>query len=85
MRCGHRRDQFQRCSDGPFSIILIGLWIAEINEDAVAHYLATNPPKRRTVSAMHFWYAEMTSRRSSGYMRAESAVEPTRSENITVT
>ena len=27
----------------------------------------------------------MTSRRSSGSMRAESAVEPTRSENITVT
>src|ERR1700739_321755 len=48
-------------------------------------YLATNPPKRCTVSATHFWYAEMTSRRSSGSMRAESAVEPTRSENITVT
>jgi SAM domain (Sterile alpha motif) len=28
---------------------------------------------------------EMISRRSSGSMRAESAVEPTRSENITVT
>ena len=27
----------------------------------------------------------MTSRRSSGSMRAESAVEPTKSENITVT
>ena len=27
----------------------------------------------------------MTSRRSSGSIRAESAVEPTRSENITVT
>ena len=27
----------------------------------------------------------MTSRKSSGSMRAESAVEPTRSENITVT
>jgi hypothetical protein len=29
----------------------------------------------------HFWYAEMTSRGSSGSMRAESAVESTRSEN----
>src|SRR6516225_4621762 len=30
-------------------------------------------------------YAEMTSRRSSGSMRADSAFEPTKSENITVT
>ena len=29
--------------------------------------------------------AEMTSRRSSGSIRAETAVEPTRSENMTVT
>jgi hypothetical protein len=48
-------------------------------------YLATNPPKRRTVFATHFWYAEVTSRRSSGSILAESAVEPTKSENITVT
>src|SRR6516164_5614072 len=48
-------------------------------------YFATNPLKCCTVSATHFWYAEMTSRRSSGSMRADSAVEPTRSENITVT
>jgi hypothetical protein len=47
-------------------------------------YFARNPPKRCTVSATHFWYAEMTSRRSSGSVRAASAVEPTRSENITV-
>ena len=48
-------------------------------------YFATNPPKRRTVSATHFWYAEIISRISSGSIRAESAVEPTKSENITVT
>src|SRR6516162_1213495 len=48
-------------------------------------YFATNPLKHCTVSATHFWYAEMTSRRSSGSMRAERAVEPTKSENITVT
>src|SRR5436190_17701067 len=48
-------------------------------------YFATNPLKRCTFSATAFWYAEMTSRRSSGSIRAESAVEPTRSENMTVT
>src|SRR6516164_9080434 len=48
-------------------------------------YFATKPPKRCTVSATHFWYAEMTSRKSSGSIRAERAVEPTKSENITVT
>ena len=42
-------------------------------------YFATNR------LATHFWWAEMTSRWSSGPMRADRAVEPTRSENITVT
>ena len=39
------------------------------------------PSRRRT----HFRYAEMTVCRSSGSMRVERAVEPTRSANITVT
>src|SRR5215471_6975370 len=36
------------------------------------------------VSATHWWYAPKTSRRSSGSSREASAVEPTRSQNITV-
>ena len=46
-----------------------------------------NPGLQRSarLEASYRREAEMTSRRSSGSMRAESAVEPTRSENITVT
>jgi hypothetical protein len=55
--------------------------IAKIHEDTVAYVSATNPSKRCTVLATRFRDAEMTSRKSSGSIRAESAVEPTRSEN----
>src|SRR5215472_2891598 len=47
-------------------------------------YLATNPSYRWTVSATHLWYEPIVSRRSSGSSREASAVEPTRSQNITV-
>ena len=53
------------------------------HQHAIAHVLRNEASE--AVTATHFWYAEMTSRRSSGSMRAESAVEPTKSENITVT
>src|SRR6516225_5655401 len=47
-------------------------------------YLATKPSKRPTVSATQRWYTPMISRKSSGSRRDESAVEPTRSQNSTV-
>src|SRR5262249_41756677 len=47
-------------------------------------YLATNPPAWVICSAQQRWYAPMISRMSSGSRRAERAVEPTRSQNITV-
>src|SRR5215475_12467745 len=47
-------------------------------------YFATKPLYRRTVAATHLWKALITSRRSSGSSSEASAVEPTRSHNITV-
>ena len=63
----------------------MGLRIAEINEHTIAHVL-----RYETAEATHglgdaFLVGRNDSRRSSGSMRAESAVEPTKSENITVT
>ena len=78
--------QFQPCADGPLSVVLVGLGVAEINQNSVAPWrtwLRTRPSaaryRRRTSEAL------MTSRRSSGSMRVDSAVEPTKSENMTVT
>src|SRR3954447_6030441 len=47
-------------------------------------YLATCPSKRATSAVTASWQARSSSRISSGSSRAESAVEPTRSTNITV-
>src|SRR5215831_17369582 len=47
-------------------------------------YLATNPPAFVICPAQQRWYIAMISRMSSGSRRAESAVEPTRSQNMTV-
>jgi len=47
-------------------------------------YLAMKPSNRAIGSATHVWYAPTTERRSSGSSLVDSAVEPTRSVNITV-
>src|SRR5262249_34562891 len=47
-------------------------------------YLARYPPKREIAEAQLSRYARMTSRSSSGSSWVESAVEPTRSQNMTV-
>src|SRR5215831_12940226 len=47
-------------------------------------YLATKPSYWAVVSATLAWYAPKISRISSGSSREASAVEPTRSQNITV-
>ena len=69
----------------PLAVVLVGLRIAEIDQHAVAHVF-----RHEAIETAHgVGYASligrMTSRKSSGSMRAESAVEPTRSKNITVT
>jgi len=77
--------QLQPCAHGALCVIFMGLRIPEIHEDPIAHIL-----RYKTADALHRFcdarlIADMTSRKSSGSMRADSAVEPTRSENITVT
>src|SRR5215831_4947894 len=47
-------------------------------------YLATKPPALVMTSAQQRWYARTSSRMSSGSSRIESAVEPTRSQNMMV-
>src|SRR5258706_600588 len=47
-------------------------------------YCATAPSNRPTSSAAQPWKAAMTVCRSSGSSRSDSAVEPTRSQNMTV-
>src|SRR6266542_4380738 len=56
--------------------ILMGLRIAEVYEDAITQIFRNEPTK-----AAHD-LGEMTSRKSSGSIRVESAVEPTRSLNM---
>ena len=46
-------------------------------------YRETKPSASAIISATARWYAAMTSRRSSGSSRADSAVEPTISQNMT--
>jgi hypothetical protein len=38
-------DQFQPCAHGSLSIVLVGLGIAEVNQDAIAHVLRYKPAK----------------------------------------
>jgi hypothetical protein len=78
-------DQLQPCSNRALSIVLMRLRVAEIDEDAIAHILRDEAPAVTYCLRHALLIGLMTSRRSSGSMRADSAVEPTRSENITVT
>ena len=38
-RCADSRDQLQPCAHGPLGVVLMGLRIAEVDQDAVAHVL----------------------------------------------
>ncbi len=50
----HRFDQFQPRPHRPLSVVLVGLWIAEVHEHAVTHVLWHEPAKPPTVPATHF-------------------------------
>src|SRR6516164_3037731 len=63
----------------------MGLGVAEVDKHAVAQILRHETAETAHSFSDAFVIAEMSSRRSSGSIRAASAVEPTRSENITVT
>ena len=81
----HRCDQFQPRPYRPLCVVLMGLRIAEVHQHAVAHVLRYEPAE-----ALHGLGDALL---IGGNDLAEvlrvhtrrSAVEPTRSENITVT
>ena len=63
----------------------MGLGIAKVHEHAVTHVLRHEPAKALHGLCDAFLIRRNNLAQSSGSIRAESAVEPTRSENITVT
>src|SRR5215468_2422254 len=65
-------------------IVLMRPRIAEINEYTVTHVFGDKAVEPTDDLGDGVVYAATTSRRSSGSRRADSAVEPTRSQNITV-
>ena len=48
-------DQLQPRAHGPLRVVLMGLRIPKYRSTPSPMYFATNPPKRCTVSATHFW------------------------------
>ena len=41
----HSHHQLQPCAHGPFSIVLVGLGVDEIDQDPIAHVLRYEAPK----------------------------------------
>src|SRR6516225_1726841 len=62
----------------------MGLRVAEIVNTPSPIYFAIKPSNRLTSSATHRWYDPITSRISSGSSRDDIGVDPTRSQNMTV-
>jgi hypothetical protein len=63
----------------------LGLGIPEVDQNTIAHVLRNEPAEALHALGNTLLIGRDNPRRSSGSMRAERAVEPTRSENITVT
>src|SRR6516162_429766 len=82
----HRRDQLQSSTHCPLGVVLMGLGVAKVDKCAIAQIL-----RHETAKTTHSFRDALLvvrndfARGSSGSIRAESAVEPTKSENITVT
>ncbi len=81
----YSRHQFQPRPDSPLCVILVGLGIPEVDQDPVTHVLRYEPAKALYGLCGALLIGRNDLARSSGSMRADSAVEPTKSENITVT
>ena len=76
----YSRDQFQPSAHGSLCVVLVGLGIPKVDQDPVAHVL-----RDEAAEALHGLRDALLIGRNyftkiSGSMRAESAVEPTRSE-----
>ena len=82
----NRLDERQSGPHRTLSVVLMRLRIAEIDEHAVAHVFRHEPAEAGDGLGDTFVIsADHELRRSSGSSRVESALEPTRSVNITVT
>ena len=79
------RDQLQPRAHGSLGVILVGLRIAEVDEDAVAHVLRYEAAEATYGLRNALLIGRNDLAEVFGSMRADSAVEPTKSENITVT
>ena len=77
--------QLQPCPHSPLCVVLMGLGVTEIHQDTVAHVLRNEPAEALHGLRNALLIGRNDLAESSGSMRAESAVEPTKSENITVT
>ena len=85
LQVANRPHKFQPCAHGSLCVIFVGLRVAKVDQNAVTHELRHEASETTYSLGDTLLISEMTSRKSSGSMRAERAVEPTRSENITVT
>jgi hypothetical protein len=85
LQAAHGSDQLQPCAHSALCVVLVRLRVTKVDQDPVAHVFRHEAAEAAHGRCNHVWYAEMTSRGSSGSMRADRAVEPTKSENITVT
>jgi hypothetical protein len=85
LEAAYRSDQFQTGANGSLCVILVGLRIAEIHHDPIAHVLRDEAPKAAYGLRDALLIGRNDLAEVFGSMRAERAVEPTKSENITVT
>ena len=70
--------------DRPLGVLLVGAREAEIGQHAIAHEFGDEAVIACDRARTGVLIGAMTLRMSSGSSRADSAVEPTRSENMTV-
>ena len=78
-------DQLQPCAHCPLCVVLVGLRIPEIHQHPITHVLCYEASEALHGLSDTLLIAADKRRRSSGSMRAERTVEPTKSENMTVT
>jgi hypothetical protein len=79
-------DQFQPRAHGSLSVVLMRLRVTEVHQHPIAHVLRDKAAEaHHSLCDALLIGRDNLARKSSGSMRADSAVEPTKSENITVT
>ena len=82
--CRYRIADGQARAHGTLCIVLVRHGIAEIGEHSIAEVLRDHAAEALDLTGAAAWKPATTSRCSSGSSRVESALEPTMSQNITV-